>query len=207
MNPTSFNLPSTEETKLQLEKEELRKAAAELERRRVEARAAHKRGEQEARSRLEEDAEFQREAETLRRTALELARKLATAATRVKIEEQARKRALEESQTQLTEDEIRKRTEAEARKNEEARRPVEPEAQHTAAETRPAAGQTPRFTEHDRLRGSQAEGLLREAEELRRIGGERLDLHARLLAEAQERIRAEEEAVNKHVEEQNEKLI
>jgi hypothetical protein len=125
--PPSRDAFAVTEERLRVEEEALRRAAGELERKRIEAEAARRQAEEEARLKAEREAQARMEIEARIRAEEEIKRRAA--------EESARKKAEEEARV-LAEREARNRAEEEARQRaeEEARFRLEAETLRKAAE-------------------------------------------------------------------------
>src|SRR5204863_9122055 len=117
--PAPQGVMSTEEVKLQLEEDSLRKAAADLDRRRMEAETTRQRAEEEARLKAEREAQARAEIEARMRAEEEARRLAEQEALRRQIEEEARAQAEQESKLKA-EHEARLRAEAEAQFRQEA---------------------------------------------------------------------------------------
>src|SRR6266550_1873251 len=133
------------EEKLRVEEDALRRAAEELERKRIEAEIARRQAEDEAKLKAEREAQARLEIEARMRTEEEMRRRVAEESARKKAEEEARQRAEEEAKFRFEAETLRKaaeeiahkRAEAEAARKlaeEEARRRAEEEAKRRAEE-------------------------------------------------------------------------
>lgn len=177
---------AAEEERLLQEEEGLRRAAEELEQRRLEAEAARKKAEEEARLKAESEAQLRAEVEA-----------------RIRAEEEARRRAMEEAARRQAEEEARilaeqaerNRAEEEARlrAEEEARFQMEAQTLRRAAEElarKRAEAEAARKLAEEEARRRQEEEARRKLEEERRL---RAVEEARLQAEAEARRKQEEE--------------
>src|SRR6266404_612874 len=202
------------ELNLEQEEEALRRAADELERRRLEAGAARQKAEEEARLkaeseaqaraemesriRAEDEARKRAEEEALKRKAEEEARIRAEQEGRARAEEEARTRAQEETQFRLEAETLRRAAEDLARKRaaaELARKRVEEEARLRAEEKarRLADEEAQRRAAEKQRHQAELEMRQRAEDEARRIAEE----VARKRAEEEARRLAEQEALRR----------
>lgn len=193
---------AVEEARLRLQEEALKRAAEELECRRLEAEAVRKKVEEEARLKAANEERAREEAET-RLKAEEAARRAEEEAARQRAEEEAARYRAEEEARLEAEREILARSEAEAkhRAEEDARFRLEAETLRRAAEElsrRRAEAETARLAEEEARRRAEEEMRQRLAEEARLRTEEeaqrKVQEELRRQAEEELRLREEEEA-------------
>ncbi|HKP46358.1 MAG TPA: HEAT repeat domain-containing protein, partial [Pyrinomonadaceae bacterium] len=207
------------EERLRVEEAALRRAAGELERKRIAAEVARQKAEDEAKekaqreaaARLEIEARVRAEEEMRRRAAEEAARKKAEEEARIRAEreartraeQEARQRAEEEAQFRLEAETLRKAAEEIAKQRAEAeaaRRLAEEEARRRAEEeARRRAEEEAKRKLEDELRARAIEEARRKAEEEIRLRVEeelrrRAEEETRRKLEAEAQARAAEEA-------------